>query len=80
MGNGGDNVANLVHRSAKDWISLLKSGKIGAVELLDLHLEQLNRHNDKINAIVVRDLDAAYAAARVADNETRTDDKPLLGL
>ena len=80
MGNGSDNVANLVHRSAKDWISLLRSGRIGAVELLDLHLEQLNRYNDKINAIVVRDLDAAYAAARVADNETRTDDKPLLGL
>ena len=73
-------VGTSVYRSATDWLFSLKSREIGAVELLDLHVDQLNRHDDKINAIVVRDLDAAYAAARSADNAAPTDDRPLLGL
>lgn len=80
MNGHGLDAGTSVHRSATDWLSSLRSRDIGAVELLDLHVAQLNRHNDTINAIVVRDLEAAYAAARAADNGAPTDDRPLLGL
>ena len=55
-------------QSASHWLELLQRRSIGAVELLDLHLAQLGRHNPGINAVVATDLDGARAAAKAADN------------
>ncbi|HMN74426.1 MAG TPA: amidase [Burkholderiaceae bacterium] len=55
-------------QSASQWLASLHSRRIGAVELLDLHLAQLERHNPGVNAVVAKDLDSARAAAKAADN------------
>ena len=55
-------------QSASRWLELLRDRRIGAVELLDLHLAQLDRHNRSVNAVVATNIDGARAAAKAADN------------
>lgn len=55
-------------QSASRWLELLRDRRIGAVELLELHLGQLDRHNGSLNAVVATDLEAARAAAKASDN------------
>ena len=45
----------------------IRQGKIGCVELLDLYLKRIEQHNQKLNAIVVFDLERARKRARAAD-------------
>jgi len=71
--------AVLTH-SAFDWLRLLRERRIGAVELLNLHLSQLDHHNPSINAVVERNLEAALAAAWKADNTLPSARGPLHGL
>jgi len=54
-------------RSAKNLASMIRTKKIGCLELLDLYIERVNRHNPAINAIVVTDLEKARKRARRAD-------------
>ena len=51
------------HRLAK----LLRNKKISARELLEANLTQYMRHNDKINAVIVTDMDRGRTAALAAD-------------
>lgn len=67
-------------QSATEQLGLLRERKVGARELLDIHIAQLERHDEAINAVVVRDLDAARAAARAADNAPLSDRGSLHGL
>lgn len=67
-------------QSATQWLKMLHDRRIGAVELLELHLAQLNRHNPGINAVVAQDLEGAFAAARSADSRPHSDLPPLHGL
>jgi amidase len=46
---------------------LVRSGKFGAAELLDLYLDRVRRFDGGLNAIVVRDIAAARKAARAVD-------------
>jgi amidase len=51
------------------------------MELLDLHLNRIERHNPTLNAVVARnDEDARRAAARADTTRARGKDGPLLGL
>ncbi len=61
----------IVFRSATELARLLKSRKISAGELLDLCLDQYARHNDRLNAIVVTDIDRARKSAAAADRRLR---------
>ncbi len=54
-------------RSAKKLASMIRTKKIGCLELLDLYLERVNRYNPTINAIVVTDLEKARKRAKQAD-------------
>src|SRR5262245_48275147 len=54
-------------RSAKQLAALVRSKKIGCVELLDLYLERMRRLNPRINAIVATDVEGARKRARAAD-------------
>ena len=45
-------------RSAKQLASLIRRRKIGCLELLDLYLARMARHNPRLNAIVVTDVEA----------------------
>jgi amidase len=65
--------------SATEQLAALRRGEVTATELLDAQLEQVERHDGAVNAIVWRDVDAARAAAAAVDGPP-TDDAPLRGL
>ncbi|PYM93514.1 MAG: amidase [Candidatus Rokuibacteriota bacterium] len=54
-------------RSAKQLAATIRKKKIGCLELLDLYLGRVEKHDGKLNAIVVRDFDNARTRARAAD-------------
>ena len=67
--------------SATGMLRALRAKQVSAVELLDLHLERIERFNGPLNAIVVKDFDRARDAARAADAaRARGEDGQLLGL
>jgi amidase len=57
----------LPFRSAKDLAAAIRRKKVGALELLDLYLERVDKWNGALNAIVVSDVRAARKRARAAD-------------
>ena len=59
--------SDLCFTSATEQLRLLKERQIGALELLDLHLAQIESVNPAINAVVAMDVDGAREAARRAD-------------
>ena len=69
-----------VFQSATQWLNALHNRKIGAVELLELHLNHLDKHQAKVNAVVARDIEGAMAAARISDNMSAGDRGALQGL
>ncbi len=65
--------------SATDLAGLVRTRKIGAIELLDHYIARTEQHDPRINAIVVRDFDRARARARALNSQA---DKtaPLFGV
>src|SRR5687767_5370715 len=45
--------------SATEMLQALRSKQVSAVELLDLHLERIERLNGPLNAVVIKDYDRA---------------------
>jgi amidase len=65
--------------SATQLAELVRSRKIGALELLDHFIARIEKHDSRINAVVVRDFDRARAKARALDD--RADKSaPLFGV
>jgi amidase len=60
-------VTDIAFSSAKRLAGLIRSGKIGCLELLDHFLGRVERHNPALNAIVVTDIPKARRRAREAD-------------
>lgn len=59
----------------------LREKKISAVELTEAAIGRIERFDDKINAVVVRDFERARKAAAAADAARRRgEEKPLLGI
>ena len=54
-------------RSAKQLASDIRKKKIGCLELLDLYLARVDKHDGALNSIVVKDYNRARARARAAD-------------
>ncbi|MCW5626392.1 MAG: amidase, partial [Burkholderiales bacterium] len=48
--------------------NLIRTRRIGCVELLDLYLDRVARHNPTINAVVVLDAERARERAKAADD------------
>jgi amidase len=65
--------------SAIQLADLVRTRKIGAVELLDHYIARVEQHDSRINAVVVRDFDRARAKAKALDGQA---DKsaPLFGV
>jgi amidase len=65
--------------SATQLAELVRSRKIGALELLDHFIARIEKHDGRINAVVVRDFDRARVKARALDDQA---DKsaPLFGV
>lgn len=61
--------------SARDMLAALRSKEISARELMELHLERIDRVNPAINAIVSLDVDRARAGALAADEHLARGEK-----
>ncbi len=67
--------------TAVELSAALAAKKVSAVELAQDAIARIERHDDKINAICVRDFDRGLEAARAADAAlARGENKPLLGI
>ena len=55
------------YRSAVDQLALINDKSISCVELLNAHIDQLNRINPEVNAMVTLCLDSALKEAKKAD-------------
>ena len=68
-------------KTAVEAASALKAKKVSSVELTQDAIGRIERHDGKVNAICVRNFDAAMNAARAADVAlARGESKPLLGI
>src|SRR2546421_10640815 len=54
-------------RSARQLAADIRKKKIGALELLDLYIARVEKYDDALNAVVVRDFARARTRARAAD-------------
>src|SRR3989475_3254683 len=54
-------------RSAKQLAAEIRKKKIGCLELLDLYLARIEKHDGALNAVVVRDFERARTRACAAD-------------
>ncbi|GAA3674322.1 amidase [Arthrobacter ginkgonis] len=72
----------LVYRGAVELTELMRSRQVSAVEVLEAHLEQIDRLNPVVNAVVTIDEDGARAAAAEADRKLAAGEPtgPLHGL
>jgi amidase len=71
----------LDYRTAQELVALLAARNVSAVELVERAITRIAEHDGAINAVVVRDLDGARTAAKLADAALqRGDRRPLLGL
>ncbi len=67
--------------TATSLLGALRTGKVSATELTELYIRRIERHDGRLNAVVVRDFDRARQQARAADQaRARNESAPLLGL
>jgi amidase len=62
------NKTSAVFSNATDLARLIRTRETSAREVFDAHVEQINRHNTDINAIVTFDLERAAERAQAADD------------
>jgi fatty acid amide hydrolase len=66
----------LINQSAIELAGMIARGEISAVEAVEAHIEQIERVNPSLNAVVVKRYEAARAEAKQAD-ECRTKGEPF---
>jgi amidase len=67
--------------TATELLAALRAGRVTSRELTDLYIRRIERHDGRLNAVVVRDFERARQQARAADEaSTRGERAPLLGL
>ncbi len=66
-------MTDLAFKSALDMGRLLKKRAISAKELLQACLDQYARHNDKVNAVILTDIDRGFRAAAASDRRRKKD-------
>ena len=61
-------MSELCFRSARELVGLMEAGEVSAVEVAQAHLDQVDRVNPSVNAVVSLDPEITLADARVADD------------
>jgi amidase len=73
--------ALLSYCTATELVQALQARKISALELSDYVIARIEKLDDKLNAVVVRDFERGRAAAKAADAAlARGERRPLLGI
>jgi amidase len=72
----------LPFRTAKQLAQAVRKKKIGCLELLDLYLKRVEKHNPELNAIIATDIPGARKRAKAADKAVKAGKKlgPLHGV
>jgi len=74
-------MTDLPFRTAGELLRALEAREIASLELTDLFIDRIERLDEPLNAVVVRDFDRARERARAADAARASGDaRPLLGL
>lgn len=74
-------MSGLEFATLREQVAALQAKTISATELLELTIGRIDRFDDKVNAVVVRDFDRARTAAEQADAAlARGERAPLLGV
>ncbi len=60
-------ITPLLFKTTTELTSLIRRGEITSLNLLNLYIENIQRYNDEINAVVALDMDAARSRAVEAD-------------
>jgi amidase len=58
---------NLIFQPAHKIAEMIRAREVSAVEVLDVHLAQISKHNSELNAICTLDQERAYIRAKQAD-------------
>jgi amidase len=58
---------NIVFATASQLAQMIRDQKVSAVEVVEAYLQQIDKHNKKINAIATLDAEQAIKRAREAD-------------
>jgi len=67
--------------SATDLLAALRAGRVSSRELTELYIRRIERHDGRLNAVVVRDFERARQGARAADEAAARGERgALLGL
>jgi amidase len=72
----------LPFQTAKQLAAAVRKKKIGCLELLDLYLARIEKHNPALNAIIAMDIEGARKRAKAADRAVKAGKKlgPLHGV
>ncbi len=62
-------MSDLIFASACQLAQMIRDREVSAVEVLDAHLEQIAKHNSKLNAICTLDEEQARQRAKQADED-----------
>jgi amidase len=73
---------SIAFASARTVASLIKSGKLSALEAVDFYIARIEAFDDAVNAVIVRDFDRARARAKILDRGRKKLAKlpPLFGV
>lgn len=73
--------SDFTYTTATDLSAALAAGDVSSVELTEAAIARIERHDDDVNAVCVRDFDNALTAAREADAaRAKGEARPLLGI
>ena len=64
--------------SATELLAALRAGRVTSSELTDLYIRRIERHDGRLNAVVVRDFERARQRARAADESAARGERGLL--
>ncbi|KAB2812883.1 amidase [Pimelobacter simplex] len=65
-------MSELCFRTARELVALMEAGEVSAVEVAQAHLDQVDRVNPAVNAVVSLDPEITLADARAADDARRS--------
>jgi amidase len=74
-------ISDYTYATATELVAALAKRRVSSVELTQAAIVRIERYDDKINAVCVRDFDRSLVAARGADERRRRGEAtPLLGI
>lgn len=73
-------MTELAFSSATEIAERIRTGQLGALEAADSFIDRIERFDENVNAVAVRDFDRARDVARSLDNAAAVDRGPLHGV